>query len=62
MVSEITSGEEIQILYPVYPFKHGLKTLIELPERKVIVATDYVGRIFIWNYEPTVILLVQLES
>ena len=42
--------------------RHSLKTLIELPERGCIVATDYQGMIFIWNYDTTVELVIQLES
>ena len=28
LVSEITSGDELQTVYPVYPYKYALKTLI----------------------------------
>jgi|LakMenEpi03Aug12_release.lakeMendotaPanAssembly.Ray.scaffolds.fasta_scaffold4556279_1 hypothetical protein len=58
IVSEISSGDELQSLFPVLPYRHALKTLVELPSRKNIVATDFMGRIFIWTYDPTVELVI----
>jgi hypothetical protein len=62
IVSEITTGNELQTLYPMSPYKYSLKTLIELPERKSIVATDYQGTTYIWQYEPSVVEVCRLES
>ena len=62
IVSEITTGNELQTLYPMSPYKYSLKTLIELPERKSIVATDYQGTTYIWQYEPSVVEVCRIES
>jgi hypothetical protein len=62
IVSELTSGDELQTLYPVSPYRHAIKTLVELPDRKSIVATDYLGSTYIWNYDPSVTEVCRLES
>lgn len=62
LVSELTTGDELQTLYPVYPYTYALKTLIDLPERGCIIASDSIGKIFIWSHDPTVQLIAQLES
>lgn len=61
IVSELTSSEEIQTLYPVYPYRYALKCLLNMPTRNAIAASDYSGRIFIWSHDPSVQLIIQLD-
>lgn len=58
VVTELSTGEEMQTLNPVYPYRQPLKLLINPPGRNIILAADSQGRIFIWTHEPTVELVV----
>ena len=61
IVAAISTGEELQSFCPLEWNRHALKSLIELPERKSIVATDHAGHVYIWSYEPEVELTVKLD-
>lgn len=51
VVAEISSGEEVQSVYPsLENSKYALKSLAELPGRQAIVATDISGKIYIFSY------------
>jgi len=53
-VSSLKSGEQLQSFCALEHSRYALKTLIELPERKAVLATDYSGKIHIWGYEPDI--------
>ena len=54
VVSSLKSGEQLQSFCALEHSRYALKTLMELPERKAVLATDYSGKIHIWGYEPDV--------
>jgi len=50
-VSEISSGDSIETLYP-HSSSSSLKNLIDLAERNCLVVTDQTGKVYIYSAEP----------
>ncbi len=50
-ISEISSGESLESLYP-HSASSSLKNLIYLSERNCFVVTDQTGKVFVYTVEP----------